>query len=300
MNPAQSDDDTSKSAHPCQLDQSIVSVVGSGWLGLALAQYLTAQSHLVRISTRSEEKYQTLSKAQYNTLKFNTLKYNIHKLNIESESSLDAGENQDFFKCDCVIIAIPPRETAAYQPLIDKLIKSKLKRIILISSTSVYRMTNTDIIESDLDALDPSSNMLAIERRFQACLPQTTIVRFGGLIGEGRHPVKWFAGKSHITASNAPVNFIHQADCVRIIQAIISQHIEGKVLNACADTHPTKAQLYGKLFQQAGIKAPEFIEQQPLMFKRINSDYLKQQLNYQFKFGNLEHIDFAELCSAAL
>jgi nucleoside-diphosphate-sugar epimerase len=268
-----------------QQDLPTVSIVGSGWLGLALAKYLTTSGFSVRISTTSESKRQALTDSQYN----------IHKIKIESESSLSDSVNQTFFNAECVIIAIPPHQVADYQALIQKLLTLDNKGVILISSTSVYRMTNADVIESDLDALDADSKMLAIERLFQNSLPHTTVLRFGGLIGDGRHPVKWFAGRQQVSASNAPVNFIHQHDCVKIIQAIISQKAYGKVFNACADTHPTKAELYSKLFQQAGIDAPKFIEQYPLSFKRVNSDYIKQELNYQFQFGELERLEFKEL-----
>jgi nucleoside-diphosphate-sugar epimerase len=285
MKPYENDCHSSERGQTPKHEPSNVSIVGSGWLGLALAKHLQLNGYVVRISTTSANKYHDLGDKQYS----------IHRFSIESKYSLASPENQPFFTCDSIIIAIPPRDVANYQPLIERIQQSGIKRVVLISSTSVYRMTNTDIFESDVEALDPNSKVLAIEQYLQNNLPQITVLRLGGLIGDGRHPVKWFAGKPKIMAANAPVNFIHQEDCVRVLQLIISQPNDGKIFNACADTHPSKAQFYGKLFQQAGIKAPELIEQQPLMYKRVKSDFLKTELNYQFKFGQLENIDFNDL-----
>jgi hypothetical protein len=46
---------------------------------------------------------------------------------------------------------------------------------------------------------------------------KTTVLRFGGLIGEDRNPFKFIAGRENMDNPDAPINLIHQADCIGII-----------------------------------------------------------------------------------
>ena len=45
-----------------------------------------------------------------------------------------------------------------------------------------------------------------------------TILRFGGLIGEERNPLKYLIQKEEILNSDAPINYIHLKDCIGIIK----------------------------------------------------------------------------------
>ena len=49
----------------------------------------------------------------------------------------------------------------------------------------------------------------------------TTVIRFGGLIGYDRMPGKFLTGKKDLPNGDAPVNLIHRDDCVQIIYQII-------------------------------------------------------------------------------
>lgn len=77
--------------------------------------------------------------------------------------------------------------------------KSHLGQVIFISSTSVFEEREdfpdyTD--EAEPNASGKNKQLIAAEQLFKTNDSFTsTIVRFGGLIGPGRHPVKYLAGK---------------------------------------------------------------------------------------------------------
>jgi nucleoside-diphosphate-sugar epimerase len=52
---------------------------------------------------------------------------------------------------------------------------------------------------------------------------KTTILRFGGLIGEDRNPIRFLAGRENLENPDAPINLIHQTDCIGIILRIIEK-----------------------------------------------------------------------------
>ena len=52
---------------------------------------------------------------------------------------------------------------------------------------------------------------------------KTTVIRFGGLIGEDRQPVRSLSGNKMLQNPTAPINLIHQQDCIGIIETIIDQ-----------------------------------------------------------------------------
>jgi hypothetical protein len=62
--------------------------------------------------------------------------------------------------------------------------------------------------------------------------------------GEDRHPVKFLAGRENLENPNAPINLIHQEDCIGIINAILSQQVWGETFNVVTPYHPTRAEYY--------------------------------------------------------
>src|SRR5690606_25987870 len=103
--------------------------------------------------------------------------------------------------------------------VVQQLKKGSTRKIVFISSTSVYPDNNGVVVEHDADPandLVKAEDLLRNENAFE-----TTILRFGGLVGPGRHPGKFFAGKENIAGGNNPVNIIHQYDCTEIIKRII-------------------------------------------------------------------------------
>jgi nucleoside-diphosphate-sugar epimerase len=112
----------------------------------------------------------------------------------------------------------------------------------------------------------------------------TTIVRFAGLFGGDRNPGRFLAGKMLDNNGEAPVNLIHLDDCVSILLEIIVQEHWGEIYNACADEHPSKKKFYAAAAERLSLQPPVFAGKEKGSFKIINSDKLKKELDFTFKY----------------
>lgn len=257
-----------------------ISVLGCGWYGLALAKKLVESEYSVKGSTTTPEKL--------NNLKLQGVAPYLVNFQ-ENEESADSG----FFDCDILIISIPPKRSSAEQHTflskIDRIAKAaqnyKVRHIIFISSTSVYADTNAKINELTPTAPETDSGkaIVAAELLLQRNTSfDTTIIRFGGLIGPERNPGRFFAGKTNIPNGKAPVNLIHLEDCIGITLQIIEKSAFGYTYNACAEDHPERAAFYTAAAVKSGLEKPEFIDEL-LNWKLIESINVKDKLDYDFK-----------------
>jgi nucleoside-diphosphate-sugar epimerase len=125
----------------------------------------------------------------------------------------------------------------------------------------------------------------------QQDLLKTTIIRFGGLVGPGRHPGRFFAGKKDIPNGRAPVNLVHLDDCIGISLAVIQQYAFGYLFNACSPHHPQKTDFYLQASSQAGLAAPEFRDEL-IKWKVVDSINLSSILDYQFAVNHWNDCNF--------
>lgn len=256
-----------------------ISILGSGWLGLPLAEHLTSKGNHVKASTTSESRFSELS-----SLKIEPFIVNIEQLPSNLQSYLEA---------DLLIINIPSKNMDGFSRLITEIEKSPIKKVLFVSSTSVYKNENKILVESDTEG--SASPLLAIENLFRNNRQfKTTIVRFGGLIGYSRHPGRFFKKGRPLQNPDSTVNLIHRDDCINIISQIVEQGIWGELFNGCADSHPTKREFYSQAARDLDVAAPEFDESGPNSFKIISNQKLKQILNYQFLFPDLMEITFID------
>jgi nucleoside-diphosphate-sugar epimerase len=185
---------------------------------------------------------------------------------------------------------LPSKNIEGFKKLIDAIQKSTIKKVVLISSTSVYAEENKIVTEKE--SLNPSA-LLEIENLFiNNKQIETTIIRFAGLFGYNRKPGNFFMNGRIIPNPSGFVNMIHQDDCVQILLEIISKQIWGEIFNACADTHPNRREYYIKVKKDIGNEAPVFNETEIAPFKIVSNEKLKQFLNYSFKYPDLLKIDY--------
>ncbi|MDO9260547.1 MAG: dTDP-glucose 4,6-dehydratase [Flavobacteriaceae bacterium] len=252
---------------------STISILGCGWLGEPLANYLLANGFKIKASTTSEEKLHRLIGAGIET----------YQLSLESlnETMLP------FFDAEILVVNIPSKNMEGFKKLISFIKKSTLKKVLFVSSTSVYRDNNGIITEDTMDSFSESP-LLEIEQLFEQNYHfETTILRFGGLFGYSRKPGNFFPLGKGVLQPDAPVNMIHRDDCIAIMYQIIKQNVFGKTFNACADSHPTKREFYTKATEIVGNPTPNFIVGETLSFKIISNDKLKKELNYKFKYADI-------------
>ena len=264
-----------------------ISILGCGWLGLPLAKALLEKGFLINGSTTSEEKILMLKNK------------GINPFLIRLESQNVVGEMAHFLDgSTTLIIDIPPKLrgnstedfVGKIQNLIPHLENSTLKNVLFISSTSVYGENNTIITEETTTNPDTEGGRQLVKA--EALLQKnshfkTTILRFGGLIGEDRNPVKFLSGRENIENPEAPINLIHQEDCIGIILKILETDSWNETFNAVTPFHPSREKYYTKKATDLNLVPPKFNTINTSAGKTVLSDKIESVLKYTFAKTNL-------------
>ncbi|MDN3549236.1 SDR family oxidoreductase [Mucilaginibacter aquaedulcis] len=264
--------------------QMNISILGCGWYGLALAKALIGAGHRVKGSTTSAQKTATLAADGIEP----------YVVNFSADT---ADYDPDFFSCDVLFIAIPPKsrsgEGAAYGPKIQAMIRAikqhGVQQVVFISSTGVYADLNHEVTEN----INPEPNTEAGKILLQAeelfgneTSFKTSIIRFAGLIGPGRDPGRFFAGKKDIPNGNAPVNLIHLDDCIGLSMAILNKQAFGYLFNGCSPDHPIRSAFYTQATANSGLETPVFIPELK-EWKIVRSAIVQAVLGYQYQVDKL-------------
>jgi nucleoside-diphosphate-sugar epimerase len=271
-----------------------ISILGCGWLGLSLAKSLLSKSYKVKGSTTSENKLEVLKKT------------GISPFQIQLEAHQIIGTIEDFLKeTDILIIDIPPglRKVTStsnemtfvnkVKTLIPFIEKSRIQKVIFVSSTSVYgdgfpivEITEETKPNPDTESgkqLVISETLLQSNSHFK-----TTVIRFGGLLGDDRHPIKFLAGRTNVENPEAPVNMIQREDCIGIIEKLLdfarNENLEwNQTFNAVAPEHPTRKAYYHKKAEIFNLPLPTFAEDSESKGKIISSEKVETILDYSFQ-----------------
>jgi nucleoside-diphosphate-sugar epimerase len=269
-----------------------ISILGCGWLGLPLAKKLIEKEYSVNGSTTSENKLSILKDAGINP--FLVILSEVEGT-LETESVSET-INDFLTESEILIIDIPPKLRAntdlsrklfveKIETLIPFIEQSTIKKVLFVSSTSIYGDQNHLITEETNPNPETESGkqLLLAEAILQKNHNfETTILRFGGLIGEDRHPVKFLAGKENLENPDAPVNLIHQKDCIGIIEEIIFQSKWNEVFNAAAPFHPSREDYYTQKAKEQNLILPKFSTETSNIKKIISSEKIENSLKYQF------------------
>jgi nucleoside-diphosphate-sugar epimerase len=271
-----------------------ISILGCGWLGLPLAKALLINGFSVKGSTTSEGKLSGLA----------TL--SIDPFLVALDSKRITGAIEDFLDgSETLVIDIPPQlrgknsdslivEEKVFVEKIKTLVpyieKSTVKNVLFVSSTSVYGEAKQTITENTIPKPDTESGKQLLEAELLLQNNpnfKTTILRFGGLIGEDRNPTKFMAGKVNIENPETPINFIHQEDCIGIILKIIAINSWNEIYNGVSPFHPSRETYYTQKATELGLPLPQFDHSKPSNKKLILSDKVETVLGYAFIKTNL-------------
>ncbi len=197
---------------------------------------------------------------------------------------------------DVLIVDFPPglRKDSAldYTGAVSKLGKaieaSGVKKVIFVSTISVYKETESFTIYSEdtqPNATSASGGQIISAERIllKNVFFDTTIIRFGGLLGAGRNPVKYLAGRSSLANPLGPVNLIHLKDCLQVIKKVLENDIFGEVYNAVYPFHPPREQYYTRKAREAGLEIPEFDHSGPSKGKVISASKAMRELGMEFR-----------------
>ena len=260
-----------------------ISILGCGWLGLPLAERLVKEGFPVKGSVTKKEKLELLRQKKITPFQIEV-----------TDQAVEGIAKKEFFCSNLLIINIPPGRrvdvavyhTAQIRQLIKEIVKGTVQHVLFISSSAVYPDQNKEVVETTIPLPDKESGkaLLKAEELLQSQSEfKTSIIRFGGLIGPKRHPGKFLAGKKEVANGDAPINVIHQDDCIELICGVIQQQAWGEIFNACADIHPSRKIFYTKAAEDLSLEPPSF-KQDEITYKILNSKKIKERLNYAFKY----------------
>ncbi|MCC5927218.1 MAG: NAD(P)-binding domain-containing protein [Bacteroidetes bacterium] len=242
-----------------QAKTTTIAIIGCGWLGTPLAEFFIRKGYRVKGTTTTPSKRKELIDKGIGA--------SVYRL---GESSAHPPE------ADVYIVNIPPSRIDHYADKLRGLlaaIPGEARQIIYCSTTSVYGNTEGIVTESAIlpgaEIPDgehdeaphgtPRSELLRAEGLFAAD-PRCVILRLAGLIGGGRNPARFLAGRSGVSKPLAPVNITHLDELIAVIAELVSREHTGEVLNVCADEHPTRKAYYTEAAIEAGLTPPVFDE----------------------------------------
>ncbi len=261
-----------------------ISILGTGWLGLPLAKSLIDGGYIVKGSTTSENKLETLGKE------------GLKAFHISLTEQGPTGTIVSFLEdSKILIINIPPGLrrnpkidfVAKIRALIPYIEKSTIKSVLFVSSTSVFADLEGFPLISEETAPNATSNagkqLIEVEQLLQNHKKfKTTILRFAGLFGPKRHPANMLSRRNNIKNPKAPVNLIHLEDCIGLILKIIKTENWDQVFNASYPDHPEKAVYYSEVCKQMGLPKPDYDFGTASKGKVIDSQKVQDILRYPF------------------
>ena len=269
-----------------------ISILGCGWLGFPLAKKLIEIGFEVKGSTTSENKL--------NILKSDNIEPFLLEL---SETKISDSVTEFLFDSEILIINIPPglrkiKEATSEKTFLNKIKNlipfienSTIKKVLFISSTSVYAETASISTVTEESIMNPDTEsgkqLVEVENILLKNLHfNSAIIRFGGLVGEDRNPINMLAGKTNISNPEAPINLIHQEDCIGIICEMLNQvqhdNVRNETFNAVAPNHPTRKNYYTEKAKQLHLIAPLFNQNETNIGKIVSSKKLEKVLGYRF------------------
>lgn len=246
-------------------------VLGAGWLGHALCVNAQELGWVVQGTHRTD----------------------VHQFDFERQFLLkgDTLKHQVDLKNAYWVCAIPPRsrkdESSYSQTLSAGLQLSEqlqAKGFLLCSSTGVYDQEPGIYSESSEISCTNERQTKLYEAEEQVLEHNGKVIRLGGLLGPGREPGKFVAGKELSTSSQQVVNMVHQQDVINAIFAVITHWDTGQnIYNVVNPAHPCKADYYALKCKQHGTKMPNFKSDEKAERKVLGSAI--EALGFTYQYG---------------
>lgn len=236
-----------------------VAIVGLGWLGMPLAVSLRARGWQV---TGSKTTLDGVEAARMSGIESYLLK-------LEPELLCEADDLDALMSVDALVITLPARRSGpgetfymqAMQEIVDSALAHRIPRIIFTSSTSVYGDASGTVKENTpRNPVTASGRVLKDLEDWLHNLPGTSvdILRLAGLVGPGRHPGRFFAGKTAPDGQQG-VNLVHLEDVIAAITLLLQAPKGGHIYNICAPLHPARSVFYPIMARQLDLAPPQFV-----------------------------------------
>ncbi|HSI91812.1 MAG TPA: hypothetical protein VK927_11895, partial [Adhaeribacter sp.] len=138
-----------------------ISILGCGWLGLPLAKTQVKLGHQVKGSTTTAGKLPILAED------------GIQPFLLDLNELLSGAGQQDFFCSEILVINVPPKRKSGnnYRQqminLAEHLRHTEIRKILLVSSTSVYAPSEAVITEESALDENGAADLIAVENLFR-------------------------------------------------------------------------------------------------------------------------------------
>lgn len=269
-------------------DFPTVLVLGCGWLGMALARSLAAVGHPVLGTTTSPDHLPAMEAAGIRP----------HLLRLGTDFGAPAEQllHHLLRAADVLVLNVPPRAATAgaypnlLRPVHRAVAAAGTGHVLFVSSTSVYPNEPRVMREADaVSTRDAASDVLRAEGHFVPRYGQwkSSVVRLGGLIGPGRAPGRFLAGRRALAQGNAPVNLLHLTDAVGVLTGIIAHGAWGHTFNVCAAQHPRRRDFYPAAAEFLALESPTFQDENGASGKTIDSSLVRNVLPYEFQHDDV-------------
>ena len=272
-------------------------IVGAGWVGVPLSEYLVKHGNQVVVTKTTRAGADAIGNKRIpcEVFSFDSSEPEhtigqLYSLLLESNAEIVIGSFPPGFRKGA------GQEYAEYwQQLTKACQKANVKKLIMVSSTTVYPTKPGILYEQDASlAISTSSDEQAnsfsdnarVMLQAEQCIIDSgidyTILRFSGLIGPSRHPSR-FASKLKQVSTQAPANMLHLDDAIGAVNFAINQ-LHNEVVNVTTPNTVSKAEFYA-----AALKSANSSEPLPLVVdtpdKLISSKKILD-LGYSFKFDS--------------
>lgn len=163
---------------------------------------------------------------------------------------------------DLIFFNLPPSSITNLDKLRELVSLINEKRVILISSTSVYEQ-ETLVNESSkiLKISNRAKKQAEIEDIVTHELNNLLILRCAGLYSEDRHPGYYLSGKKDISGAKSPVNLVSKKDILDVLDKVLIES-EYNLINLVNSNHPTKDDYYNSFCKRMNLDPIEFVSGQ--------------------------------------
>lgn len=255
-----------------------VIIVGCGWLGQQLAAALCRTGYQVTATRRSVA---TLADLPASVAAI-ALDLNAPPVNDEALNAI--------FNNAVVICAIAPGRqqpgnnyVESLQQLTALMQGAGSRGVIHFSSSGIYQGLDGDTDETaELLLQQPRVQLLAAgEQALQQFTPCITL-RLAGLMGPGRHPGRFIAGKT-LPEPLAPVNMVHSADIIAAVQSLLAlPALSSAVYNLSCPAPVSRQTFYQQAAAMLGSKVdfdlPTNIQ------RRVDPQRFIRQLGFHYRY----------------
>ena len=258
-----------------------VVIVGCGWLGAQLAGVLRDAGHQVFASRRQQPALADIA-------------LGIRPIQLDLATPQVLPEVYAALHQATVICTIPPgrRSDSAsdYQATLTRL--SLLMQqagslgVIHFSSSGIYQGLSGDVDEQTplLLGIERVAMLAQGEAILQRALPLCVTLRLGGLMGPGRHPGRFVAGRT-LANPEGHINMLHADDaCAAVLCLLRAVGLQSATYNLCSPEGVTR-----RVFYQAAAKALatalDFSDDSLISHRALAQRFIKH-FGFQYRFAS--------------